>query len=138
MPIAYGMVRTGTLMHVIGSGRCAYEDVLELRHRILSDPRIPDVFDILLDLTPVSELCISPAEITELAELVAAEPRRTCRRVAIVSNTEQGWQAGKQWEQEADRLGRTCIVFGDLDSACLWLGIDEDVREQIGGQEPSS
>ncbi len=131
MPFTYRMLRNGTLMHTLAVGRCTFEAACHLRERIRNDETITEIYDNLVDLSRVEELVVSPDQLLQIREMIVADPKRIARRVAIVADTNSVWLTAKAWEEATETMGRSYIVFGDFDSACLWLSIDEEHRKQI-------
>ena len=43
-------------------------------------------------------------------------------KLAIVAN--EGWETAQQVETSMNNLGVTTVVFSDVHTACLWLGVD--------------
>lgn len=131
MPFVYHGLREGTLVHVIGWGEVTLSDSLDVWNAKRQDPLVAAGHSVLCDITRVTSIDFAPDEYLRLRESLQADMDRAASRVAIVAERNHNWSGAKMWEAQADLLGRACITFNDVRTACIWLGIDEDTYQQV-------
>lgn len=93
-------------------------------HRMFSDPAYAPM---QLQITDLRFSSISPtiadAEIQAMRELLADQRERvSLKKVAIVAGDE--WRKLKLAEFALQTISVNSIVFNDLNTACLWLGVN--------------
>jgi hypothetical protein len=131
MSNAYRILTSGLLVEVF-VGKITKEELFEHERRLSQDPKLPSAPHVLVDLTRASlEPTIDEKELQEFVGLYQLHRDKIAgARVAIV--------AGKEFEK-ASRYGRLAgrekinvIVFITINTACVWLGVNElEVREWV-------
>jgi hypothetical protein len=79
----------------------------------------------LLDMSAVTKVEISSAEVRRLAEIDRSGPTRI-KRMAIVATTEVGFGLARMYQtlSDGEAPATEVRVFRDSDAARAWLGLD--------------
>jgi hypothetical protein len=126
-------------------GNVSAEDALRHMRDLWATPEWGSGARILSDLTGVSSSALPPLD--QVAELAAAfanliDGRTRKASWAVVANL--GYQHASQFADAIRHEVRRVMVFSDLVSACLWLGVDaealrpviESLRIEVQTREP--
>jgi hypothetical protein len=134
MGIAYRCRPNHKLALVVWDGLIAWDEWREHLQRMLFDP---DYAPVQSQITDLQHSTIGPTitnnQIQAMIDLVAGlREKLSVRKVAIIAGDD--WVKPKLAEVGLQSISITPIVFHDLATACLWLGVDpveigEDIQQ---------
>ena len=124
MGIAYTCNPDSRLALVAWEGVVSWDQWWAHLQRMFLDPDYAPMQSQITDLRHSSlSPTISNDEIKSMAGLVASQRGRlSLTRVAILAGGE--WERPRLAEAALESISVTAIVFNDLATACLWLGVD--------------
>ena len=94
--------------------------VNEHKQRLRSDPRFNPTYQMLTDLTGVTEIAVTTGMINETSLDQFFEPGT---RRAIVATNDAVFGMARMFAMRAESVGQIIHVFRDEDKAREWLGI---------------
>ena len=124
MGIAYTCMPDRKLALVAWDGVVSRDEWFAHLQRMLADPDYAPMQFQITDLRHASlSATISSVEIQAMVDLIAGQRGRlSIARVAIVAGDE--WARPRIAEAALESISVTAIVFNDLTTACMWLGVD--------------
>ena len=124
MSIGYVCKPNLKLAIAVWDGIITWDIWQEHLHRLLSDPAYTSMQMQISDLRFSSiNPTIAGDQIQTMKELFAGQSERlTMKKIAIVAGDE--WSKPKLAEFALQAISINSIVFNDLVTACLWLGVD--------------
>lgn len=132
MPIKYSVSKDGHFIHAVAEGVVTNEEFIdyELAHAI--DPRLETPCCELLEIPHSAFDQVTAQAIEKTFELRnALNKSHVSHNCAIVVSYLDGiaWDLAKLYEGMAMlHAPRHVVVFGDIDTARIWLGVDERRR----------
>jgi hypothetical protein len=127
----YRILDSGHILEV-WAGRITQEDLLEGERRELEDPNLPSAPRVLVDITRASfDPSIQERELGQLVDIYLHFRNKIAgARVAIVAGKE--FEKASLYGRLAGREKINVIVFITINTACVWLGVNElEVREWV-------
>ncbi len=119
MPFFYKIDKERKLVMSTAAGELIKDEVLTLQDQLRKDPDFDPNFSQLSDLTHVTAMNITGAEMQELAERTAFSPK--ARRAVIASN-DLAFGLARMFEQIREAKGDLGIrVFRKLEDALDWI-----------------
>ncbi len=119
MPFFYKIDKERKLVMSTAAGELTKNEVLTLQDQLRKDPDFDPNFSQLTDLTHVTAMNITGAEMQELAERTAFSPK--ARRAVIASN-DLAFGLARMFEQIREAKGDLGIrVFRKLEEALDWI-----------------
>lgn len=119
MPFFYKIDKERKLVMSTAAGELTKDEVLALQDQLRKDPDFDPNLSQLSDLTHVTALNITGAEMQELAERTAFSPK--ARRAVIASN-DPAFGLARMFEQIREAKGDLGIrVFRKLEDALDWI-----------------
>jgi len=112
------------IVFVVWDGRVTAEEWLRYAQKLVSDPAWASTPRILADLLSVKDTSsIHNAEIEHTVEIFSANPRALRgKKLAVIARDEFG--KARHFEDLLMHFGVSSVVFNNLDTACLFLGMD--------------
>ena len=125
MPIEYTLERKGTLVLANATGVLTVECFLSMQERMKADAGLHSPHSTLLDVRSATEIRIPEDGLNTIAANLSAGPRRLgAERLAIVATQEQVFALGRKYGELAKAVRENVIVFCQMTTARIWLGID--------------
>ena len=121
MPIKCYVDNMKEIVFAAGTGILTAEDVRTQRRRIIDDPEFQPYYDLLIDLSGVTEFQISSAEMRVIS-IEQIFNKRTRR--AYVVPTEAAYGMLRMHTILSDAEPDEMQVFRDIAEARSWLGLD--------------
>ena len=119
MPFFYKIDKERKLVMSTAAGELTKTDVLLLQDQLRGDPDFDPNFSQLSDLTNVTGMHITGAEMKDLAETTAFSP--TARR-AVIAGNDLAFGLARVFEQVLEKKGDQGIrVFRKLEDALDWI-----------------
>jgi hypothetical protein len=123
MPFFYKIDKERKLVMSTAAGELTKADVLLLQDQLRKDPDFDPNFSQLSDLTHVTTMNITGAEMQELAERTAFSP--TARR-AVIARNDLAFGMARIFEQMRETRGDVGIrVFRKLEDALNWIVVND-------------
>lgn len=119
MPFFYEIDKERRLVMSTGAGELTKADVLSHQDQLLKDPDFDPSFSQLADLTHVTGLDITAADVHKLTQRNVFSP--TSRR-AVIANNDLAYGLARMFEQLRETKGEQGIrVFRKLEDALDWI-----------------
>jgi hypothetical protein len=131
MSNAYRILKSGLIVEVF-VGRITEEELFEHQRRLLADPKFPPAPHVFVDLTRASlEASIEDKVLQQFVDGYRPHRNKTeGARVAIVAGKD--FEKASLYGRLADREKINVIVFTTINTACVWLGVNEpEIRKEI-------
>ncbi len=126
MPIASRCEPDLRLVVDVYHGDVTVQDMRDHVSALLEDASWQTTTRSLSDMTAARLMQFSDDERATMLSLFRARPLRlTGRQIAIVAGATSASTARDLERRAIDSLGARAIVFNDLTTACIWLGVDE-------------
>jgi len=124
------VIKSPDLIIEAWAGHITYEEFVEHENRHLQDPNFPTPAKVLVDITRASfDSTIGENEIQSFVDIYQHHREKvTGARVAIVAGKD--FSRASLYGKMAERYMISVIVFNNLPSACVWLGIDSKRARQ--------
>ena len=124
MGIRYRADSEKQIIFVVWDGVVTADVWFEHIERLIADPLWPSIFAMLVDLRTVTDISsIEEAEIEHAVALFSTVPiPLSKKRVGVVASG-AFWKSHR-FRHLISRFGASIIVFNDLSTACLYLGIN--------------
>ena len=127
MSVKYTVNDKGTLVYAVANGTLTPDELNKYLVDMANDERIKPGYRELFDMTQLVESLITPASFPEILKLIAANPKkRHGSKLAIVAGPEGSFETLRQFERQAGEDVVKIIVFNDIETAKVWLGIEGD------------
>lgn len=137
MPIAYDVSRGGHFVHAVATNPVTREEFIEYEIAHALDERIKTPWVELLEMGNNVLRDITKEDISQVLRLRAAGANVSAsHRCAIVVSyqDEHTWDLAKFYEEMAAlHSPGSVIVFGDIRTAKLWLGVEDKPDSKIRG-----
>jgi len=130
MGIAYRCDKKNGITFEVWDGKITFEEWMENVQKHLDDPDWPAGRVFLSDLRSVkANPSIGEKEIQKIAAVYGAHPRlpKNARLAIIAAET---FEKSQLFGRLLAEYGVTRVVFNSLDTACVWLGIEEKTAEK--------
>ena len=124
---------------IVWDGAVTAEEWFIAAHNLVSNPAWMQTSRVLADLQSVVDTStIGDAEIARAVEILSANPSALRgKRVAMIARDAFG--RARQFGQLIAGLGTSAVVFNNLDTSCLFLGLEaseahrvfEGIRQQL-------
>ena len=123
MGIKYRVDSEKHIIFVVWQGGVTADEWFEHIQRLIADPFWPSISVMLADLYSITDLSsIEEAEIEHAVALFNSVPEPLSnKRVAVVAGN-AFWKS-RRFSQLISPFGPSVIVFNDLGTACVYLGI---------------
>jgi hypothetical protein len=119
MPAFYKIEKENRLVLSTASGTITMPEVLAHHQKLSTDPEFDPAFSQLIDVTHVTKIDLTTADIRRLAQNNLFSP--TSRR-AILVNSDTAFGFARMFEMLRQAAGETGIkVFRNLDEALEWV-----------------
>ena len=130
MGIDHCFDRQRGVVFVVWDGPITWDDWREHVNVLLSDPDWPHTPRFIVDLQSVTDTSsIKDHEILEVRQVFTSDPAILAgKRTAVVASEQ--FRRASRFAELVERFGASSIVFNNLDTACLFLGIDLDEARQ--------
>ena len=115
---------------VIWDGEVSAEQWFQYAQKLVAHPAWPTTIRFLADVRTVHDIStIHDPEIERVVEIFSASAGSlTGKKVAIVAREMFG--RARRFTNATSRLGVSAVVFNNIDTACLFLGIDATYASQ--------
>ena len=130
MGILHQFDKQKRIAFVVWDGRVQWEDWRKHVQLLLSDPDWFQVQRFMVDLQTVTDTSgIGDEEIEEIRKIFSSDPLILAgKRTAIIASEE--FRKASRFSSFVERFGTASVVFNSLDTACLFLGIDQTYARQ--------
>jgi hypothetical protein len=119
MPYFYKIDKERKLVMSTAAGELTKDEIQSLQDQLREDPNFDPDFSQLADLTHVTAMNITGAEMQELAERTAFSPKA---RRAVIANNDLAFGLARTFEQFLGTKGDQGIrVFRKLEDALDWI-----------------
>ena len=127
MPIDYEVLKNGQFVYAVASGELTSEDLVGYDKALAVNHGIKDGFKELFDASRITRNDITKETVNQLVEsnLQKSKDRVSGSKCAIVVSGDLSFHLAKYFESQAADLDLTTIVFNDLSTARIWLGISK-------------
>jgi hypothetical protein len=126
MSVKYTVNDKGTLVYAVASGILRPDELNKYLVDMANDERLKPGYRELFDMTQLIESLVTPASFPEILKLIAANPKQRGSKLAIVAGPEGSFETARQFERLANPDMVKVIVFNDIETAKVWLGIEGD------------
>ena len=127
MSVKYTVNDKGTLVYAVASGILRPDELNKYLVDMANDERLKPGYRELFDMTQLIESLVTPASFPEILKLIAANPKKQRgSKLAIVAGPEGSFETARQFERLANPDMVKVIVFNDIETAKVWLGIEGD------------
>lgn len=112
------------VLHIVWDGIVTWRDWSKQIENVTGDPLWRSSQRFLADLRSVTDTStIGPAEVDEAVKLFSADrDSLTHKRGAIIALQEFG--RARRFADLLTRFGSSVVIFNNIDTACLFLGLD--------------
>ncbi|MBN1482699.1 hypothetical protein EH223_11970 [candidate division KSB1 bacterium] len=126
MPITYDVSANGTFVYFTATGVLDVPDFEEVVKKTIADERIQPGFRQLLDLTSISSSRLTEESLQQLKHLARSSPKVTKNsQLAIVVSSGPSFERARNYEKMAHENFQDIIVFNSLQTAKIWLGVED-------------
>jgi hypothetical protein len=126
MSLKYVVSEDGKFVYTTVSGTLEEEEIIKYLHDVIKDKRIKPGFSELFDMTHLSGSPITPDLFLLLRDLIASNPKKNPQsKVAIVAGPAGSFEKARQFESVVSPEVANVIVFGDIETARVWLGVKD-------------
>jgi hypothetical protein len=124
MPIEYSLAHGGSVIHVKVSGRVTTADMMAYLNALEADPEVQSDHISLFDGREVKEMALDDDHFQKIAEKEQGCPHKLiARKLAFVVSDIESFKLSVRWIQRAEAFKESTMVFNDLESAKIWLGL---------------
>ena len=128
MTFSYIIDADQRVIFVRALGAAKSQDIIDFRSRLLGEPEFNPDFKRLVDLTALTEIELSSADVENLARDSVLETE--ARRAFVVSSVLH-FGLGRMFNTYSSFTGSANVeVFRDLSEAIDWIGVPTAVAEQ--------
>ena len=130
MAITYTVNPSGTFVYATATGELFLADIEEYFQKLVKDDRIVDDYRHLFDVRPINSSEMNLAAFQKLRQVITQHPqRRRLRQLAIVVSTDASFENARLYERLAEAEQEQVIVFNTVQTAKIWLGVDDMPNE---------
>ena len=128
MSLSYQILLEGRLVLAKAADRLSVDDIGKYLRGLAGDPILKNPHDTVFDLREMETLDIKMSDLAQIVEQVQVMPDKLgARRFAIVTHEPDVFEKGRQWHHLTAVFQRETVVFSDMMTAKVWLGIDLDL-----------
>ena len=125
MSVKYTVNDNGTFVYAVATGTLTLDEIKKYLVDMANDERLKPGYRELFDMTRLIKSLITPASFPEILELIAANPKKQhSSKLAIVAGPEGSFETARQFERLASPDVVKIIVFSDIETAKVWLGVE--------------
>jgi hypothetical protein len=111
-------------VRAIATGEITPEEIHEYIREVAQDERVKPGFRELFDVRHISRSQVTPESFTHIRQLAKDNPKRLPgTRLAIVVSSGNSFDKARKYEALASPDLENVIVFNDLQTAEIWLGV---------------
>jgi hypothetical protein len=137
MPVRYEVSADGKFVRATATGELKVEEIHGFIKAVAEDDRIKPGFLELFDVRRISASQVKPESFARIRQLVMDNPKRLPgSQLAIVVATGSSYDKARQYEAAASPDVENVIVFNDMATAEVWLGIPDMKTEPSGSPNP--
>lgn len=126
MPITYQIKNNGHLIHSIAEGIVTSDDFINYEIEHATDEKLKSPVNELFEIKHGAFDNLTESDIHKILERRknSAQPRRHRCALVLSMSDHKGWDLAKYYEKLVMlHYPASVIVFGDLNTAKIWLGI---------------
>ena len=124
MPIEYTLSRGGTVVRTKAWGVVTTLDMLGYLDALEADPDLGPDHITLFDSRAVTRMDFDEDHFKMIADKEQSCPdKMAARKLAFVVSDIESFKSSVRWIQQAEAIKENTMVFNDLESAKIWLGI---------------
>jgi hypothetical protein len=125
MSVKYTVNDNGTFVYTAATGTLRPDEIKKYLVDMANDERLKPGYRELFDMTRLIESLITPASFPEILKLITANPKKQRgSKLAIVAGPEGTFETARQFERLASPDVVKIIVFSDIETAKVWLGVE--------------
>ena len=130
MSIVYRIDKENGTLFIVWDGVIKAGDPQQNALGVTTDEDFPPARNLILtDLrTAIIDPSIDAEVLEEVATFYGSHEKADKLRVALVAS--EAYTRSDLFQQLVSQYGISAIVFNTLDTACIWLGIDEEMCER--------
>ena len=137
MPVRSQISADGTYVRTTASGILTIEDITESIRGLVGDDRVKPGYRQLFDVRSISESALTSESMERIRDANATNPKKTPdSQLAIVVGTGDTYSEGRTYEAVATPAVENVIVFNNLQTAEIWLGV-KDIDMLPPDEKPS-
>ena len=126
MPVRYTVSSNGLFIHAVAHGLLKSDDIYQYINDISQDDRVKPGFSELFDVHEMTESQVIPELFGDFRKLIRDDPKRKRGgKLAIVVRTNSSFNKAQQYERSVMPDVQNVIVFNDVHTAKIWLGVTE-------------
>lgn len=130
MPVRYEVSADGQFVRATATGEITPEEIRGFIEAITHDERVKVGFRELFDVSRISASRVAPESFLEIRQLVMRNPkRRPGSPLAIVVGSGESFDKAREYERVASPAVENVIVFNDVHTAEMWLGVAGEKTE---------
>jgi len=125
MSVKYTVNDNGTLVYAVAAEILSPDEMSKYLVDMANDERLKPGYRELFDMTMLTKSLITPESFPEIMKLIAANPKKQRgSKLAIVAGPEGTFETARQFERAASSDMLKIIVFNDIETAKVWLGVE--------------
>ena len=130
MGINYSCDRQRDIIFLVWDGKVTWDNWLTHIHKLQAEPDWSAISRVIADLQTANDTSsMGNREIDQAADIFGSQRHLLSRkRIAVIARDEFG--KSKRFGDAIAKFGAIFIVFSNLNTACLFLGIDEQEARQ--------
>lgn len=137
MAVRYEVSADGKFVRATATGELKVEEIHEFIKAVAGDSRVKPGFRELFDVRRISASQVKPESFARIRQLVKDSPKRLPgSQLAIVVATGGSYDKARQYETAASPDVENIIVFNDMATAEIWLGVTDMETEPSGARNP--
>ena len=126
MPVQYEVSADGKFVRATATGEITPEEIHEFIQAIARDDRVKPGFRELFDVSHISASKVEKESFARIRQLVLQNPKRLPgSHLAIVVGSGSSFDKAREYERIASPGVENVIVFNDLHTAEVWLGVTD-------------
>ncbi len=131
MPITYAVSDDGSFVWATVIASLTPEELFKYEQKTAKDERIRPGFRELFDVTQTDQVQVSKETMEQVRNLSAMNPKKgSGNQLAIVARGES-FDHARYYEQIATPQLQNVIVFNNLNTALIWLGVSKELVKKM-------
>ena len=136
MPIEYTVSPDGKFVYAVATGVLKPDEIYRYVHETAEDERIEPGHREIFDVREILESEVSPESFDKIRELIIASPKRKqSNKLAIVVRKSSSFYNARRFESMVRDGVQNVIVFNDIHTAKVWLGVNDMEIERTTASE---